>query len=227
MGGTIKFDPNDKPQFDAGILKLEKSKKGAGVEARAEIIKSMFSANKTSMIADPSFKETFGKTEVSGGEILGKIDQFTQEDPEKINALWQTLYSQMQKQADAENQYTQGVIKRVNLQIAALTAQEDFNKNMHETNATFRSISNLYKVREQTMGRFMSQAEKNELNYNKSINSANQAWTKSMEKNKFESKQSLIASLKPFEQSLGKLGYTAKGIGEMKGEEILELYKKT
>lgn len=191
---------------------------------KKNILSEVFSAGGTDKFVSDAFQDIFGKTEISGSEIKDWLDgQGVDENrTEKINKLFDLIAEDLMKQRDLEIKNLNATIKQFNMQKAALVAQDEFNKKMHAVNMRFGKISNQYAYREQTMGRFMSQAEKNELNYNKSLNEVNATYAKALEKNKGQEKESLLSKLKDpkLSQGLKNLGITPEEVGKMNIEEL-------
>jgi TP901 family phage tail tape measure protein len=188
---------------------------------KVDLLKSMFSAEKSQKFFSDNFQQIFGKSEISGAEILKQLPEM---ETEQIEALFQEIYNGLKQQRDAQLKYTDAVIKQFNMQKASLNAQDKFNQNMHKVNQHFATLSNQYAYREQTMGRFMSQSQKNELNYNKSLTKINETYAKTITKNTGQARLSLLSKLKDpkFAQGMKNLGITEEDVGKMNLEELKE-----
>lgn len=192
---------------------------------KVDLLKSMFSAEKSQKFFSDNFQEIFGKSEISGQDILKQLPEM---DKDQVEALFQEIYNGLKKQRDAQLKYTDAVIKQFDMQIASLDAQEKFNQSMHKVNRHFATLANQYAHREQTMGRFMSQAQKNELNYNKSLTKINETYAKTTTKNLGEERMSLLSKLKDpkFSQGLKDIGITEEELGKMNLKEMREYANK-
>ena len=98
---------------------------------KVDLLKSMFSAEKSQKFFSDNFQEIFGKSEISGQDILKQLPEM---DKDQVEALFQEIYNGLKKQRDAQLKYTDAVIKQFNMQIASLDAQKKFNQSMHKVN---------------------------------------------------------------------------------------------
>jgi TP901 family phage tail tape measure protein len=156
-------------------------------------------------------------------------DKFaSMDDTEKDRILQEAknaLLNKIDQENSARDKMIASLVKQIDLQSASLDAQSTFNANMHKINSSFAGIANQYTFREKTMGRFMSQSEKNELKYNKSLVEINRKYTQAVSKNTEDSKQSLISSLSPFTGTLSRHGYTSEQLSGMNNEQLKKVYE--
>jgi TP901 family phage tail tape measure protein len=196
----------------------------ASTFAKRDILSTVFSAQPGQKFFDETFKEIFGDFEVSSEQIQDWLQSqdIDTDKKDKLNKLFDVIYQDMIKQESAQSQQVAAAIKQFDMQKASLIAQDEFNKKMHKVNKHFASLSNQYAYREQTMGRFMSQAQKNELNYNKSLTKINETYTKAITKNVGQEKESLLSRLRDpkLAQGFKDLGKSPEEVGKMDLEQL-------
>jgi len=182
-------------QINQAISDLETGKKNVGISGKAKVIRSMFGGSETEMFASPDFKEVFGKTNISGKEILDQLKIFESEDQDKIKALWDTLYASLQQQANNQNNYNKAVILRLKKEQAMLSAQDAFNKKMMSASETYSRISNEMDYYTATQGHLMSDIEKASMQYEKALLNATKVYNESISRGGFDRSKALFDML--------------------------------